>query len=514
MVVLPGDYTFWTDAVMCYAYNTGKKAIEYSGPDASTVIQAALDATGRGRFEFKSGEFVLSTPLRPGSHQAWILASGAEFKPEGDNGILSIQNVEQFNMEGTLRCVDPATDVSAYALADGRAETDLTEQANDDEANDCLLLPDSPQAGDCGKVGYTTRFNCVKLNIATPGAGDYAVVFEYWDETASTWMALTDVRDDSRSESASPFSKSGTGYVFFKDVPATWGAIDGQYWIRWRVTEVVSCTTAPVATRLSVHRTSTAAAIVVDDLEFSHAQSIWIRDYFDAIRFAGTDGTRENDFDTIYGQVRNDGLTFASQCHDNHFKQVFIKGPSPYACGHSTGNGFYMACTGTKGGNSVDELQLIDMGKGVNLPGASEVWFGTVLVDNPKDEGITILGDCERLFFDTVWASSGGDGLVVCGDPENPLADGVFINQLYCWLNAGHGVHIKSHVSRIHLGCVSVTRNGTGFRIEGPDASGINVPRLESWNNTAQDLDCAGAAGGVEFGSLTLSAVTTLAGIG
>ncbi len=357
---------------------------------------AALDGAGRGRFEFKPCEFVLSSPLKPRSHQTWAVASGAEFKPRGDNSILSIENVEQFS--------------------------------------------------------------------------------------------------------------------FFKEVPAAWGQIDGKYWIRWRVAEVASCTAAPAATRLFVHRTSTAAAIVVDDLEFSHARSIWIRDYFDAVRFAGTDGTRENDFDTIYGQVRNDGLTFSGQCHDNHFKQVFIKGPSPYAYGHSTGNGFYMACAGTKGGNSVDELQLIDMGKGVNLPGASEVWFGTVLVDNPRDEGITVLGDCERLFFDKVWASSGGDGLVLCGEPGNPLADVVSINQLYAWLNAGRGVYVKHDVSRVRLGCVWVTRNGTGFEIEGPGVSDIKVSGLSSWNNTT-DLDCSGADGGIDFGSLTVGAVTTLAGI-
>ena len=35
------------------------------------------------------------------------------------------------------------------------------------------------------------------------------------------------------------------------------------------------------------------------------------------------------------------------------------------------------------------------------------LWLGTVLVDNPREEGLLILGDCERLFFDKVWASSG-----------------------------------------------------------------------------------------------------------
>ena len=149
----------------------------------------------------------------------------------------------------------------------------------------------------------------------------------------------------------------------------------------------------------------------------------------------------------------------------------------------------------------------------MNLPGASEMWLGTVLVDNAREEGLLILGDCERLFFDKVWASSSGDGLVVCGEPQDPLSDVVFIGQLYGWLNAGHGVHIKHDVSRIHLGHVSVTQNGKGFEIEGPRVSDISVPRLESRDNSVFDVDCSGATEGVDFGTLTVGRLTTLAGI-
>jgi hypothetical protein len=150
--------------------------------------------------------------------------------------------------------------------------------------------------------------------------------------------------------------------------------------------------------------------------------------------------------------------------------------------------------------------------KGIDLPGAGEVWFGDVLVDNARDEGVLILGDSERIFFDKLWTSSGGDGLVLCGEAANPLADVVFINQLFAWLNTNHGVYIKHDVSRIHLGFVSVTKNDKGFEIEGPNVQSVYVNCLMSWENTTFGVNTAGATADVFCDNAIISDVCDLSG--
>src|SRR5690606_9564565 len=108
-------------------------------------------------------------------------------------------------------------------------------------------------------------------------------------------------------------------------------------------------------------------------------------------------GTNENVFLDLYMQVRHRGLNLEGSCHDNKFVQVWVKGPAPDSW--ATGAGIRIATSGTQGGNSLDRCQILDMNVGLDLPGAFEFWFGTVISDNAYSNAVYIAGSCERLFF-------------------------------------------------------------------------------------------------------------------
>jgi hypothetical protein len=165
-------------------------------------------------------------------------------------------------------------------------------------------------------------------------------------------------------------------------------------------------------------RESTSAeAIYIDNLQFSYFENIVIANYFNGMELRGTVGTNENDFNSISMRyIRNRGLNLETQCHDNHFKKIWIKGPSPTIW--ASGPGLRIATDGVQGGNIYNIVGILDMDKGLDLPGCYEAWFGTLLVDNPYGVGIYMSGNCERISFDTGWTSSGGDGMFIEGTPE------------------------------------------------------------------------------------------------
>ncbi len=487
---LMADYVFDEVNGVCNALNGATGASDYSGADHSAVIQAAVDAAGeRGVFEFRPGTYTIRTPLRPKSFQTWTFSSGAVFEPAGDNSIMTIEDVEQLSTIGTLRIIDPQMDIDGAIFESGGIQTDETAAATDDAPNDMNLLTTDAGLGDCYYWGNDEQFNALVLDIGTAGDGLWLGVYEYWDSVDGSWREISDCRCDTYDRIASQFTRSGSCHVFFKMLPPHWGKktiLDRElYWIRFRVTGITEMKTQPKGNRAWVHRTTTKPAIYVDDMEFSQLDSIWIRGYYNAIDMNGAHGTRENTWKDIYFHVRNEGLSLETQCHDNHFLQIFGKGVSPYDFGHATGCGIRLEMTGTKGGNSFESLQLIDMDQGIHAPGATEVWFDTLLVDNARNEAVNILGGCERLFFDRIWASSSGDGLVLSGSAEDPLDDVVSINQIYARLNSNHGVYIKHNIRRINIHFISVTENGHGFHIEGPDVSEVYINTLFSFKNTA-----------------------------
>ena len=88
----------------------------------------------------------------------------------------------------------------------------------------------------------------------------------------------------------------------------------------------------------------------------------------------------------------------------------------------------------------------------LDLPGAYEFWFGTVICDNAFGNAIYIAGSCERLFFDTIWASSSGNGIYIEGneiDYPTTAADKIYISKCYAWLNADYGVRLEGYVQQL-----------------------------------------------------------------
>lgn len=178
-----------------------------------------------------------------------------------------------------------------------------------------------------------------------------------------------------------------------------------------------------------------------------------------------------------------------NSCHDNHFLHVWIKGPSP--TDWATGAGLYIATDGTQGGNVFNNIEVLDMNIGLDLPGAFEMFFGNVLVDNPYGAGISIGGSVERLFFDTIWTSSGGDGIVMQGD-SNSSADKIQIGKIYAWLNGNYGVRMNGYVDDVMIDSLFVQRNDKGFAITGSNNSNITVGSLTSMENTTVGVDGSG----------------------
>jgi hypothetical protein len=257
--------------------------------------------------------------------------------------------------------------------------------------------------------------------------------------------------------------------------------------------------------RLSFHGTLTiedpdalsdVEAILIEDMAFCYFEHISIRNYYRGISMTGTSGgTHENYFGDVYMQVRDRGLNLETSCHDNHFNHLWIKGPSPEQW--ATGPGLRIATNGTQGGNTFDQIEILDMQTGMDLPGAFEAWFQRVIVDNAYGNGIYIGGGCERLFFGTVWTASGGDGIVIEGNdsaPPTSYADKIYFDKVYSWLNAGYGVRFKGYSTNIAFGMLVVQRNDKGLVFEGATNYDIIIGKLISLENTTVGVDGTGAS--------------------
>jgi hypothetical protein len=495
------DYVFYVRDGVCYAINGRSGILEESGRDHSSVIQHALDAMAGGTYEFSGGDYEISAPLRPADFQTWRFASRALFRPAGDNSILNILDCEQLSFQGVLRIDDPVVPVDGFVTVFGQALDDRTAAAQDATDNDFPLMSTAPQADDAIYFGKQSRFNMLELQIGTAGIGEHGgwtTTVEYWSDSDGSWKTIANARNDTVTDPDEPaFSREGTCHIFFKDLPGDWARKDvagrALYWVRLRMTSIRELSSPPLGSQAFVRRTCTAAAIEIDDLDFSNFESLFIRNYFDGIRFAGTNGTRENTFADIYLHCRNSLMTMSTNCHDNHFLNILGKGVSEFPLGHSTGDGINIDTSGTHGGNVFGEVVLVDTGRGVYLQRAAEVFFtGLVSVDGAREEAVAVLGGCERIFFDQVWASSSGDGFVLCGDRENPLDDGVTINSLVARSNAGRGFYVKHDVRKVHVGSLQVSRNDWCLQIgefENANVSEISIGTLMSWENQAVGVD-------------------------
>ncbi len=99
-------------------------------------------------------------------------------------------------------------------------------------ANDVQPLPTSEAVNDYFAVGYTTKFNALRLNVGTVGTGTATVAWEYWN--GSTWAAISGVTDGTGA-----LKNAGQNTVAF-DPPSDWAAsiINGSaslYYVRMRL---------------------------------------------------------------------------------------------------------------------------------------------------------------------------------------------------------------------------------------------------------------------------------------
>lgn len=247
--------------------------------------------------------------------------------------------------------------------------------------------------------------------------------------------------------------------------------------------------------------TTSKPAIYVYSMRYAQIEHVFIRDYFNGIDLEGNTsgaGTNENVFVDLYMQVRNRGLNLAGSCHDNKFIQVWVKGPAPDDW--ATGPGIRVATSGTQGGNSLDRCQILDMNVGLDLPGAFEFWFGTVVSDNAFGNAVYIAGSCERLFFDTVWAASSGNGIYMEGNEgDYPVtaADKIYIGKLYAWLNADYGVRLEGYVQQLVIDTCVVQRNdNVGFAFNRWRNEYVRIGTLISLENVVTGVDASGAGVG------------------
>jgi len=258
---------------------------------------------------------------------------------------------------------------------------------------------------------------------------------------------------------------------------------------------------------------SDVEAILIEDLAFCYFERISITNYYRGINMTGTTGgTHENYFGDIYMQVRDRGLNLETSCHDNHFNHLWIKGPAPNQW--ATGPGLRIATGGTQGGNTFDQIEILDMQTGMDLPGAYEAWFQRVIADNAYGNGIYVGGNCERLFFGTVWTASGGDGIVIEGNNSSPpttYADKIYFDKVYSWLNAGYGVRFLGYSTNVVFGTLIVQRNDKGLAFEGSTNYNIIIDTLVSFENTTVGVDATGASENIFIGhAIIYDAVTAL----
>lgn len=137
----------------------------------------------------------------------------------------------------------------AYDADDATPYDDETAEAQDDIANDMVLLPPTPADGDAYYFGHAKKFDVMILNIGTSGVGVWTITWEYWNGGA--WAALAGLTDGTSGFTAV------TGKKEVSHTPQGDWAItnDGGnlpaniYWIRARVSAYTSITTQPKGTQ-------------------------------------------------------------------------------------------------------------------------------------------------------------------------------------------------------------------------------------------------------------------------
>lgn len=134
---------------------------------------------------------------------------------------------------------------------DSGTYTDDTLDANDEDTSDVPLIEhysESPEVNDAMYFGSSARFRTLIFDISTQGVGaGWSITWEYYNETSLSWVALSDVVDETNGF----LQEYGYDLEVTWTVPSDWGAttIDGTtcYWVRARVTSFYGVSFQPKA---------------------------------------------------------------------------------------------------------------------------------------------------------------------------------------------------------------------------------------------------------------------------
>lgn len=148
----------------------------------------------------------------------------------------------------------------------GVAFTDETVDIQDAGASDVTLLPGAFNLEDAFYFGGIVQFGRISLTIATGGAGDYTVAWEYWN--GSAWTALSGVTDNTTD-----LKTTGTNTVVFT-VPGDWATkseaglpsalpATAYYYVRCRVDTGTTFTTAPIGSQAKLELLTAYTSISV-----------------------------------------------------------------------------------------------------------------------------------------------------------------------------------------------------------------------------------------------------------
>lgn len=187
--------------------------------------------------------------------------------------------------------------------------------------------------------------------------------------------------------------------------------------------------------------------------------------------------------------VRGTGIriTNAPVCnvHDNDIVSATIVG----APGSQSGLVFDSALNGTIGGNRWQAVTILSMGQAgllVQNTGFREQWFGTLLCDTCRSDGVHLYGGTERFFFGQLWCSSNGsNGFYANGSSEDAGVSDILIDQFYGHNNAGAaGFFLDGYCSRISVGTLYAVDHpgGAGVRFD-KATNGFQVANLVTYGN-------------------------------
>lgn len=209
-------------------------------------------------------------------------------------------------------------------------------------------------------------------------------------------------------------------------------------------------------------RTTTAEAVYLDGVNGCYFADIFVWDYHRGMALWGlTRRAYENVFASIrLNIVRHEGLVIKAEVGDNYFGSVFIKGPSTveWATGSGLLIGLYPGAGTIFGGIMFGRVETLDCHVNVDLQGLYEVWFAQLLSDNAYFAALYIGDRVERLFVGTIWAAGSGDGIWIQGSPASTTRR-LRIDQIFCWVNAQHGVHFNGWVEDVSIGSLYLLEN-------------------------------------------------------